>query len=73
MNNFCSEIYSNKKIIKCVPLLDKKCYVFIGNHQNKYIVENIKKDIQNDNPFSSIEKINGWQSKVKNIHIYLTN
>ena len=36
-------------------------------------LENIKKDIQNDNPFSSIEKINGWQSKVKNIHIYLTN
>ena len=55
MTTFCSGNYSNKRIIKCIPLLEKKCYVFIGNYQDRFVIETIKNNINSSNPFLKIE------------------
>ena len=54
MKTFCDDIYYNKRILKCISLLENKCYVFIGNYRDKYVVENIKKNIDKDDPFEKL-------------------
>ena len=73
MTTFCSGIYSNKRIIKCVSLLDKKCYVFIGTYQDRFVIETIKTDINSNNPFLKIENMKNGEDKLKRLYTYLTD
>ena len=73
MTTFCSGIYSNKRIIKCVSLLDNKCYVFIGNYQDRFVIETIKTDINSNNPFLKIENMKNGDDKLKRLYTYLTD
>tara|TARA_Y100000389_G_C17469554_1_gene529061 strand:- start:1778 stop:8518 length:6741 start_codon:yes stop_codon:yes gene_type:complete len=73
MKTFCDDIYYDKRIFKCIPLLEKKCYVFIGNYQERFLIESIKKNIKNEDPFEGVDKMNKSEEKIKRLHNYLTN
>jgi len=71
MKTFCDDIYYKKRILKCISLLENKCYVFIGN-KYQHVFSEIKKNIDNDtdDPF---KLPNNPEKKIKDLYYYLTS
>ena len=70
---FCDNIYINKRIIKFIPLIEKICYVFIGNYKDRFILEYIKRDYTKKDPFENVYKVKNSDVKIINLYNYLTN
>ena len=71
MKTFCDNIYYNKRILKCVFFIGKINVMYLLNYRDKYVVENIKKNIDKDDPFEKLS--NNPEKKIKDLYYYLTS